>query len=263
MSDKLLYPDEPAPFTVLNREGTSPFLLICDHAGKRIPRRLGTLGLPPEEIDRHIGWDIGALPVAEQLSELLDATLISQTWSRLVIDCNRPPSVVSSIPLVSEATDIPGNQGLSAAQKLARQQEIFTPYHDEIRRILTQRRQRGQATCIISVHSFTPVYLDIPRPWHIGLLYHRLKAYPQALLAQLQAQHRWEVGDNQPYSVSDETDYAIPQHADKNGYPSVGIEIRQDLITAADDQTAWAKALAPLLQAAWQNYRTEHDGLSA
>ncbi|GAA0506362.1 N-formylglutamate amidohydrolase [Tatumella terrea] len=263
MSDKLLSPDEPAPFTVRNREGTSPFLLICDHAGKRIPRRLGTLGLSPAEIDRHIGWDIGALPVAEQLSELLDATLISQTWSRLVIDCNRPPSVVSSIPLVSEATDIPGNQGLSAAQKLARQQEIFTPYHDEIRRLLTQRRQCGQATCIISVHSFTPVYLDIPRPWHIGLLYHRLKAYPQAFLSQLQAQHRWEVGDNQPYSVSDETDYAIPQHADKNGYPSVGIEIRQDLIAEAEGQTAWAKALAPLLQAAWQNYRTEHDGLSA
>lgn len=134
MSDTLLSPDEPAPFTVVNPEGASPFLLICDHAGKRIPRRLGTLGLPPAEIERHIGWDIGALPVAEQLSELLDATLISQTWSRLVIDCNRPPAAVSSIPLVSEATDIPGNQGLSAAQKRARQQEIFT---------LTMKRSAG------------------------------------------------------------------------------------------------------------------------
>ena len=258
MSEKLLYPDEPAPFTVVNPEGSSPFLLICDHAGKRIPRRLGSLGLTSTEIERHIGWDIGALPVAEQLSELLDATLISQTWSRLVIDCNRPPAAVSAIPLVSEATDIPGNQGLSAEQKLARQQEIFTPYHEEIRRILTQRHQRGQVTCIISVHSFTPVYLGIPRPWHIGLLYHRLPDYPQALLTQLNAQERWVVGDNEPYSVSDDTDYAIPQHAEKNGYPSVAIEIRQDLITDRGDQTAWAHTLAPLLEAAWENYNKQH-----
>jgi len=254
VSEKLISAGEPAPFTVRRAQGSSPFLLLCDHAGRRIPQKLGGLGISEVELNRHIGWDIGALAVSEQLSDKLDATLISQTWSRLVIDCNRPPSVESAFPVISEATPIPGNQGLSDEDKAIRRREIFDPYHTEIRQLIEQRRQRGQPTCIIAMHSFTPVFLDVPRPWHIGLLYHRLKAYPQALLAQLRTQPNWVVGDNQPYSVSDATDYAIPQHAERNGLPSVAIEIRQDLIADAAGQAEWAESLAPLLQAAWQNY---------
>ncbi|WP_294901259.1 N-formylglutamate amidohydrolase [Tatumella sp. UBA2305] len=257
MSEPLLYPDEPAAFTVTNPEGTSPFLILCDHAGKQIPRRLGNLGLKESDIHRHIGWDIGALAVSTLLSQSLDATLVSQTYSRLVIDCNRTPGVESSIPLLSEDTLIPGNEGISAQQKEARCREIFTPYHDQIRQILEQRRQRGQTTCILAMHSFTPVYLGVARPWHIGVLYNRLKAYPHALLKSLHQRNQWVIGDNEPYSVSDATDYALPQHAEKNGIPAVEIELRQDLIAESEGQQRWAKDLDLLFREAWSNYPGE------
>lgn len=254
MSDRLLQANEPEAFRVRNAEGSSPFILLCDHAGRLIPEKLGKLGLTDADLNRHIGWDIGALAVSEQLSDRLDATLISQTYSRLVIDCNRPPAVESAFPVISEATRIPGNEGLSEADKRLRRREIFDPYHAEVRKVLEQRHLRGQPTCIIAMHSFTPIYLDIPRPWHIGVLYHRLKAYPQALLTHLRQQPQWVVGDNQPYTVSDETDYALPQHAEKNALPAVAIEIRQDLITEPAGQAEWAESLAPLLCAAWADY---------
>ncbi|MFC6361341.1 N-formylglutamate amidohydrolase [Tatumella punctata] len=255
LSEPLLYADEPAAFTVSNPDGKSPFLILCDHAGKRIPRRLGDLGLTDADISRHIGWDIGALAVSQLLSQSLDATLVSQTYSRLVIDCNRTPGVESSIPQLSEDTVIPGNQGISPQQKESRRREIFTPYHDQIRQILEQRRLRGQMTCILAMHSFTPVYLGVPRPWHIGVLYNRLKAYPHALLAQLAARDQWVVGDNQPYAVSDATDYALPQHAEKNALPAVEIELRQDLIADSAGQARWAQDLDSLFRDAWKHYQ--------
>ncbi len=257
MSEPLLYPDEPAAFSVTNPEGTSPFLILCDHAGKQIPRRLGSLGLKESDINRHIGWDIGALAVSKLLSQSLDATLISQTYSRLVIDCNRTPGVESSIPRLSEDTLIPGNEGISAQQEEARRLEIFTPYHDQIRQILQQRQQRGQTTCILAMHSFTPVYLGVARPWHIGVLYNRLKAYPHALLDSLRQRNQWVIGDNEPYSVSDATDYALPQHAEKNGIPAVEIELRQDLIADSEGQQRWATDLDLLFREAWSNYPGE------
>ena len=100
---------EPGQVPVIERnlEGKSAFLLVCDHYGRQIPPQLGDLGLPGDELTRHIAWDIGIAGVAERLSDLLGAHLIAQRYSRLVIDCNRPPSAESSIPLVSENTTIP------------------------------------------------------------------------------------------------------------------------------------------------------------
>src|ERR1700743_1894057 len=95
-----------------NAAGRSPFLLSCDHYGRLIPRSLGDLGVSASELTRHIAWDIGIAGVAEALSAQLDAHLVAQRYSRLVIDCNRPPQAASSIPRISEATAIPGNESL-------------------------------------------------------------------------------------------------------------------------------------------------------
>lgn len=143
MSSPLLFSDEPAPVMMENQSGISPFLILCDHGGKRIPRQLGDLGLPQHEIDRHIGWDLGVLAVSRHLSRLLNAPLVHQIYSRLVIDCNRQPGIPSSIPEVSEATSIPGNIGLTQQERDQRRDEIFTPYHDAIRAILTERKKHG------------------------------------------------------------------------------------------------------------------------
>ena len=152
----LLAPDEPSPVRVERPAGASPFFLACEHAGKRIPRRLGTLGLDDHELERHIAWDIGAEAVALGLSARLDATLVSQTYSRLVIDCNRDPSVETSIVTVSEATEIPGNHGLSPAAAEARADAIFHPYQDRMVAELDSRDAAGRPSVLIDVHRFTP-----------------------------------------------------------------------------------------------------------
>jgi predicted N-formylglutamate amidohydrolase len=174
----LLAPDEPPAVTVLNENGRSPFLIACDHAGRRIPRRLGTLGLSPAELDRHIAWDIGVDPLSRIVSEALDATLVQQPYSRLVIDCNRPTDVASSVPERSEDTAIPGNLRLTDAERRARIVEIFNPYHQRLAAELDRRSQARQRTVLLALHTFTPRYRLEVRPWQIGLLYHRDRRSP-------------------------------------------------------------------------------------
>lgn len=243
----LLEPSEPPPFRVLRPEGKAPFVLTADHAGRRLPRRLGTLGLTAADLDRHIAWDIGIAGVTEFLSELLDAPAILQTYSRLVIDCNRTPGMPTSIPLISEATTIPGNQTLSSAEEAARRIAVFEPYHAAITKLLDARLALGQRTILVAMHSFTPVYLGERRAVEIGVLYNRDPSYPAILLDLLRRGGDLVVGDNEPYSVSDASDYGIPVHGERRGLPHAEIEIRQDLIDTTDGQQAWAARMAALL----------------
>jgi predicted N-formylglutamate amidohydrolase len=227
-----------------NADGRSPFLLTCDHYGRLIPRVLGDLGVPAGELTRHIAWDIGIAGVAETLSRHLDAHLIAQRYSRLVIDCNRPPGVASSIPRISEATIIPGNEALERGAAEARRHGVFDPYHRRIREVIEQRLREGMPTVLVSLHSFTPVYAGVIRPWHIGALYHRDTRLPPLLLKLLRAESDLVVGDNEPYAVSDETDYTIPVHGEARGLMNSGIEIRQDLIADRAGERQWAERLA-------------------
>ncbi len=243
----LLAADEPSPFLIERATGASPFFLTCDHAGMRIPRSLKTLGLAEEELQRHIGWDIGAAAVAQKLAQALDACLIQQIYSRLVIDCNRPLHSPESIAKISERTVIPGNQTVSESDAAQRASGIFTPYHERIRNELEARKARAQPTLLLAMHSFTPVYLDRIRPWHIGLLYNRDARLAKILSAALRKERGLVVGDNEPYSVSDESDYSIPEHGERRGLPHVEIEIRQDLIADEAGQREWALRLAGLL----------------
>jgi predicted N-formylglutamate amidohydrolase len=243
----LLRPEDVPPVREFNADGRSPLLLTGDHYGRLIPRALGDLGLPESELVRHIAWDIGIAGVAEQLSKHLDAHLIVQRYSRLVIDCNRPPHVASAIPRISDATTIPGNEGLSREAAEARRTQIFDPYHRRIGEIIDQRRSAGLPTVLVALHSFTPVYAGIARPWHIGTLYHRDTHLPPLLLKLLRAEGDLVVGDNEPYAVSDETDYTIPVHGEARGLMNTGIEIRQDQISDAAGEKAWADRLARIL----------------
>jgi predicted N-formylglutamate amidohydrolase len=242
-----LEPGNVAPVHQYNAAGRSPFLFTCDHYGRLIPPSLGDLGLPSGELGRHIAWDIGIAGVAERLAQALDAHLIAQRYSRLVIDCNRPPGVASSIPILSEATTIPGNEGLSREMAEARRRAIFDPYHHCIDAVIAQRLAAQRPTVLVALHSFTPVYAGIARPWHIGTLYHRGKLLPPLLLKALRAEGDLVVGDNEPYHVSDATDYGVPVHGERRKIPHVEIEIRQDLIADEEGQRAWAGRLIRLL----------------
>ena len=240
----LLGSDEVPPVREENPAGRSPFLLTCDHYGRLIPSALGDLGLPAGELERHIAWDIGIAGVAGQLSKHLDAHLIAQRYSRLVIDCNRPHDAASSIPLMSEATAIPGNENLGHDAAEARRRQIFDPYHRRITEVIDARLRVGLPTVLVALHSFTPVYAGVARPWHIGTLYHRDTRLPPLLLKLLREESDLVVGDNEPYAVSDETDYGIPVHGEARGLMNTGIEIRQDLIADPAGQQQWADRLA-------------------
>jgi predicted N-formylglutamate amidohydrolase len=246
----LLTPDDPPVFEVERPEGTSPFVFTCDHAGVVIPRRLATLGLSEAELHRHIGWDIGAAGVSRALSARMDAFLITQTYSRLVIDVNRPLGSPQSILVVSERTAIPGNEGLPAEDVAQRQQEVFKPYHDRIQQALDARLAAGRPTVLVSMHSFTPSYMDLARRWHMGILYNRDPRLGHALLELLREEPALVVGDNEPYAVSDDSDYTIGTHGEQRSIPHVEIEIRQDLIAEPAGQAEWAERLARLFERA-------------
>jgi predicted N-formylglutamate amidohydrolase len=253
----LLFPDEPHPVLIDHPQGTSDLFLTCDHAGRRIPRRLGQLGLPDAELERHIAYDIGARAVAERLADRLDATLVRQVYSRLVIDCNRDPSVASAIPEISELTSISGNTGLTPAERSARQREIFAPYHAAITAALDARGAAGRPTAIVSVHSFTPVFKGEARPWHAAVLYNRDARLSLILKGMLEQEGGLIIGDNEPYFVSDLTDYTIPVHAERRGLPYLELEIRQDLIAAAEGQAEWAERLVRLLPKVWVEFQAQ------
>jgi predicted N-formylglutamate amidohydrolase len=213
-----------------------------------MPRSLGDLGVSASERERHIAWDIGALGVARELAALLDAELVAQRYSRLVIDCNRPPDSPELCTERSEATDIPGNRSLTQVARDERRKQIYQPYHDCLRELLDRREAAGRTTVIIAVHSFTPVYLGRARPWQLGLLsaaHERRLAEP--MLEFLRTHGDFCIGDNEPYRI-DEKDHGIPTHALGRGLLNVLIEIRQDLITHSAGQRAWAQRLAATLR---------------
>ena len=255
----LLAADEPDPVALLNPGGTSPFFLTGDHAGLCIPRALGDLGVSEAERRRHIGWDIGIEGVGRALAARLDAALIMQVYSRLVIDCNRPPGVPTSIPEISETTRIPGNHHLAEADRAAREAAIFRPYQDAVATALAARQAAGQPSVFIALHSFTPVFAGVERPWHAGVLFNRDDRLAAKLLRLLHAEGDLVAAANEPYRMNDLTDYTVPVHAEQAGLLHVELEIRQDLIETPDRQRAWAERLARLLPAALEHHPGERN----
>jgi predicted N-formylglutamate amidohydrolase len=237
-------PERP-PVVVRNESGRAPLVLTCEHAANFIPARYGRLGLPPAELERHIAWDIGAAPLAEALSHALDAPLFLGTHSRLLIDLNRPAGVASSIPLRSEATDIPGNHALAADERRWREQALLAPYHERIKRFLDAR---NGPTLLVAIHSFTPVYLGEQRPWHAGILFGAAAAFGTAIAEALAREPGLVVGTNVPYRITREGDYTIPVHGDDRGIPAILVEIRNDLLGDAAAAAHWCDRLAGALQ---------------
>ncbi|RWR27884.1 N-formylglutamate amidohydrolase [Sinirhodobacter populi] len=245
----LLGPDDQSPVEVTNPNGASPIVLLCEHAGRAFPRALGPLGLSDEASHRHIAWDIGAEGVSRALAGLLDATLVTQRYSRLVVDCNRPFEAVDLIPEVADLEPIPGNAGLTSAERRARFDAIHRPYHDRVVRILDAR---GPEARMVTIHSFTPMLrrTGVARPWHIGLLYIHDDRLARRLKPALEAQNPGMiVAYNEPYQADEISDYALPVHGEGRGLEHVMIEIRNDLIATPAGQAEWAGKIAAALRA--------------
>lgn len=245
---KLLSIADPQPYGIEYPDGASAILFVSDHAGRAIPRKLGTLGLDESELSRHIGYDIGIYGVTSELARSLDATYIFQPYSRLVIDCNRQPGKPQSVAQTSDGTLVPGNADLTGDEIRAREDEILRPYQDQIERELRRRSTMGRPTAVFAMHSCTDRLRNDqrPRPWEICVMADKDWRIGKALVDVLRAETKLCVGVNEPYIVDMDMDYTIPVHAESKHIPYVEIEIRQDLIGDKKGQRQWAHLLADL-----------------
>lgn len=243
----LLSEAEGDPVAVVNPAGRSPFLFVCEHAARRLPESVGDLGLSPEALESHIAWDPGALAVAEAMAETLDATLVHQRFSRLVYDCNRPPESPGAMPETSEIYEIPGNRNLSPADREARTAALYRPFHARIEALIAERRARGQATVIATMHSYTPVYMGKPRAVEIGILHDADSRLADAMLAAVPAGTAYDIRRNEPYGPADGVTHTLILHGVSNGLMNVMIEVRNDLIADGESQRVMAAFLAGLL----------------
>lgn len=235
------------PVYNLSREdSTHPLILVCEHASRYIPEAMNNLGLDDTAAREHIAWDIGALELAEQLSEKIGATLLSANYSRLLIDLNRPRHAPDSIPAQSEIYQVPGNRELDEATREYRRQCLFKPFHTRLQQLIDARLAEGRPVRVVGIHSFTPVYYGQPRELEVGVLFGQAKAYARQMLDGL-GKHPLKVAGNQPYKIDPLGDMTVPVHGDARGLESVLIEVRNDLLRSPEAVTRWANYLAPLL----------------
>jgi len=244
----LLGVNEPGPYELHNPGGEAPLMIVCDHASRRVPDALGSLGLAPEHFEKHIAYDIGAAAVTRCLAERLNARAVLGGYSRLVVDLNRPPNDTGSIPAVSDGIPIPGNRDLSKIQTARRIETLHRPYHDAIEReIASLWRHHGQPPILFSVHSFTPSLNGQDRIWDIGVLWNRDPRLPVPLIERLNPWRDLTIGDNEPYSGR-ELAYTIDTHGLTSGIANCAVEIRQDHCATPEETCHWADILADALR---------------
>ncbi len=239
--------EEHDSYSILAGRADAGLILLCDHAGNAIPAAYGSLGLPPEQLKRHIAYDIGAAPVTRALAEALGAPAVMTRYSRLLIDPNRGADDPTLIMRLSDGAVIEGNRRLDDAERETRTRLYYAPYHRAIAAVIDQCLASGVPPRILSIHSFTESWKERPRPWHVGVLWDRDLRLAGPLLEGFYAEGDLIVGDNEPYSGQLEGD-CLWQHATCRGLANALIEIRQDLIRDAAGQAAWAARLCRIVK---------------
>lgn len=237
----LLGINDPTVCNLVNPDSESPLLLVCEHAGQAVPEKLHDLGLSQKTLNQHIAWDIGASALCQQMAESLGCCAILQNYSRLVIDCNRPPSAEDAMPSVSDGVAIAGNRALSDAMKAERVRNIFEPFQESIKDIL----ERNKIRYALSIHSFTPHFQGQSRPWDIGFLFRSDKKSSKQLAAYIQAENPdLIIGMNEPYKIDDSSDWFVPRHCEPRGIAHSLIEVRNNHLIDQSGQQKWANRLS-------------------
>jgi len=238
-----------APFKVIHPLNPDhSWFLTCDHASNNIPHHMNKLGLSQHDINQHIGWDIGAIGMAQEISKILRATLVAGNYSRLIVDLNRPTESETLIPEIADKITIPGNLMVSKMEKNNRISYFHKSYHNNISLMLDSLLENQIKPILVAIHSFTPIFQGFSRPWHVGLLYEHDDRLVQPLKQALtKYANNIVIGDNQPYAIKGPSDYTIPVHGQNRSLPHIEIEVRQDLITTKTQQKIWAKILSKSL----------------
>ncbi|NKN36159.1 N-formylglutamate amidohydrolase [Agrobacterium sp. a22-2] len=234
---------------VENIDGTGQVVLVCEHASRTLPLNAGDLGLSEEALSSHIAWDPGALALSRLLSVRLDAVLVFQRFSRLIYDCNRPPESPAAMPESSEIYEIPGNRDLSVAERYARTAALYVPFHDRVAAVLADRQAKSRPSVVVTVHSFTPVYMGEKRTVEIGILHDEDSRLADSMLAEAAKGSDFRVERNAPYGPADGVTHSLRLHGLPNGLMNVMIEVRNDLIADEVGQGVMAEYLAGLIKA--------------
>lgn len=235
------------PVEVIAGDAGRGLVLICDHATNILPDRYGTLGLPQHELERHIGYDIGADALTRVLARQLGVPAVLSRFSRLLIDPNRGADDPTLIPMLSDGAVVPGNARIDEAERAHRVAAFYDPYHHAVEAALARGEATGKAPAIFSVHSFTPVWRGVPRPWHAGVLWDRDPRFARPLIDMLRRDPRLVVGDNEPYSGALEND-TLFRHGTQRGLAHALIEVRQDLIAEEEGVREWAGRLGAIVE---------------
>lgn len=236
------------PFSLRLSDADHGLIIVCDHAENTLPAAYGTLGLTPAQLQRHIGYDIGAKALCEILADRLNATLVMSKFSRLLIDPNRGMDDPTLIMRLSDGAVVPGNAGHDAAERTHRLERYYKPYDDAITRARAHvSTTTGRAPVLFSVHSFTPIWRGHPRPWHVGVLWDKDDRLVRPLIEALEAQGDLIVGDNEPYRGELPGD-TMHRHGTVTGTAHALLEVRQDLIHNKAGVDEWVERLTPMLE---------------
>jgi predicted N-formylglutamate amidohydrolase len=252
---------EESPVVVIRAEARCDVVLVCEHAAHRLPRALGAQGLGPDAQRAHIAWDPGALGLARGLSQRLRATLVAATLSRLAYDLNRPPDSPQAMATRSEVFAVPGNEGLTERERVARTEAVYLPFHTTLHGVIARRLAAGRRPVLVTVHSFTPVWFGTSRDTELGVIHDADDRLARIVAAEAAAQTGLRVALNDPYSAADGVTHTLRLHATPYRLPHVMLELRNDLIATPDAQADMARRLAPVLIASLDRLAT--DGAAA
>lgn len=249
----LLGESDCSPVEWVDPDSSSTIALVCEHAGNAVPDSLDNLGLTTDQLQEHTAIDIGAEATARRVAEILEAPLLMQRYSRLVIDCNRPTDAPDSIPEFSHGTHVLANKALTEQQRNTRINEIFVPYDNALGKLLDATNR----LFAFSIHSFTAKLNDVERPWDIGLLHRHDTRTSTNLHRYLNERFpNMSIGLNQPYQIDDESDWFVPRHAERLGLNHSLIEIRNDHIQSTAGQERMATILAAAIRQVSSRFRS-------
>ncbi|MQQ10248.1 N-formylglutamate amidohydrolase [Epibacterium sp. SM1979] len=240
---------------VINPTGAGDVVLLCEHASKFIPNKYNSLGLNAADRNSHAVWDPGARALSVLLSQVLDAPLIASTVSRLVYDCNRPPSAASAMPVKSELIEVPGNCNLTEAQRSERISSVYEPFQNAVQQVIQARKTNGIWTALVTIHSFTPIYFGQKRSVEIGILHDQDSRLADTMLSH--ATDTYKVERNSPYGPDDGVTHSLICHGVENALANVMIEVRNDLLAGPEDIKIIAEELLGQLRPALTNLKRQ------
>jgi predicted N-formylglutamate amidohydrolase len=233
-------------FEIVEGPAASRYIFVCDHASNAIPPEYGNLGLDPLQLKRHIAYDIGAEALTRALAKEMAAPAVLSCFSRLLIDPNRGDDDPTLVMKLSDGAIVPGNASADDAEVARRIARFSAPYHAAIDRVIDRSLAAGVTPILFSLHSFTPVFHDGPRPWHCSVLWERDDRFARPLLNALGAEADIVTGENEPYAGALPGD-CMTRHGFDRGLPHAIVEVRQDLLDDSTGISAWAIRFSRIL----------------